>query len=64
MTDTIEVTVRIELTDTVDGEDPRIREIVQAVVDGELHPLINEVELVRYRTEDFKKAFKRDSKRD
>ena len=57
MTDTIEVTVRIELTDPIDGEDPKIREIVQAVVDGDLHPLVNEVELIQYRTEDFKKAF-------
>jgi hypothetical protein len=58
MTDTIDVTVRIGLIDPLDGEDSKIREIVQAIVDGYIHPSVDEVELIEFRTEDFKKAFK------
>ena len=46
MTDTIEVTVRIGLIDPLDGEDFKIREIVQAIVDGHIHPSVDEVELI------------------
>lgn len=58
MTETIQVTVEVSLIEKLDGEDPKVREIVQAVVDGTLHPNVENVELVDYKTEDFRKTFR------
>lgn len=51
MTGTIEVTVKVYLQMDLDGDSQEVKEIVQAVVDGEVHPLVDNVELVKFETE-------------
>ena len=53
MTGTIEITVKVYLAADVDADhdDDQIAEIVTAVVEGETHPLIDNVELVKFTTE-------------
>jgi len=52
MTGTIEITVKVYLCADVDGKSDEVRKIVQDVVDGELNPMIDNIELVSFQTED------------
>ena len=52
MTGTIEVTVKVYLQVDLDSDSQEFKEIVQAIIDGEVHPLVDNVELVKFETED------------
>lgn len=52
MIETIDITVQVTHIDPLDGTSPQVREIVQAVVDGEIHPLIEMVEMLQFKTDD------------
>lgn len=52
MTRTIELKVLIHLQEDIPGDDQIVRDVVQAVIDGELHSLVDNVELIEFSTED------------
>ena len=52
MTGTIEIKVKVYLQMDLDGNSQEVRDIVQAVLDGKQHPLVDNVELLEFETED------------
>ena len=52
MANTIELKLKITLEDDVPEDDPKIREIVSAVVDGRVHQGIHMVEMLEFEPKD------------
>lgn len=52
MTGTIEVKVMVHLQEEIPGDSQTVREVIRAVLDGELHPLVDNIELMEFSTED------------
>jgi hypothetical protein len=52
MTNTIKITMTVNLLQEVPDNSEVVRDVVDAILNGEIHPLVEETELVEFSTED------------